>query len=658
MVRNTSISDTQQQVQLAPVPGSAPVTAVCHRRVPPIVTPPTRRNSHSTSFPAMSLHLPGVSSGSVHQQRQGATGHFGKSVTQPGTPTGLCTLSPVTGLDTSPPPHCPQSGEMRINTNTTSSFEPGSGCGTTGINPRAACRRSLSVCTPPQCGTGATRARPSGLTIRNPTTSETPRSMGGHRRPRALSLSGGGSGGAGAGAGAPGPARGFRAERRCTSTPARSYRCTPCGKLRLQRLIGSGSDGKVFLASSLPTSHGNNATAALYAVKVAPSSSLTMQNEAYLLTRRLPPHAHLVAVPRGVSVSVDDMSNTMYLPLQYVRGGDLVSFMDDYRHGLDAEVVAKVGGQVASALQHCHSHGVFHRDVKPENVLVESVGQDGVPSVRLADFGSATMAPYPHLCTTTPSFAAPEAISCSASRDTTESCPGAADAVHPDGRYDAAAADVWSLGVTLFCLLRGRQPWGHAVPTDVHFGTFVTTGKFYTDNSAACKDDNYVALLRFLKRMMDVHPAARPSMEEVVTSLQRLFTPPSPDVELEDGTMPRSPPTPTRPSPSTQTRRDAPASPISSMMQLLQCQPSVDATTPHTTHQVAFHQRFMPRGCGAPVTPMAAPRAVHQPSSAVGDDDAADDATDDGDDGDDGDVDVDMNDDDDVDMDAMDVPMS
>ena len=107
---------------------------------------------------------------------------------------------------------------------------------------------------------------------------------------------------------------------------------------------------------------------------------------------------------------------------------------------LSADRVRAIGVGCARALQAAHDRGIVHRDVKPANLLISDDGE-----VALADFDVATvesLAPTATVEALSPAHAPPERLS------------GDAE-VGP-------AADIWSLGSTLYTLLVGRPPFGTA----------------------------------------------------------------------------------------------------------------------------------------------------------------------------------------------------
>ena len=117
-------------------------------------------------------------------------------------------------------------------------------------------------------------------------------------------------------------------------------------------------------------------------------------------------------------------------------------------------VAAAIVAQLAQALALCHRRGVAHRDVKPDNILIDAAaeededeedGRGAAPRARLADFGSAAWVGAGGLgraegLVGTPHYVAPEVVA--------------------GGEY-GAKADVWSAGVVMYALLSGGAlPFG------------------------------------------------------------------------------------------------------------------------------------------------------------------------------------------------------
>jgi serine/threonine protein kinase/tetratricopeptide (TPR) repeat protein len=114
------------------------------------------------------------------------------------------------------------------------------------------------------------------------------------------------------------------------------------------------------------------------------------------------------------------------------------------RHGSYVEGVVHLAVQLAEALAYLHARKVYHRDLKPSNVLLSPDGQ-----ARLLDFNLSTdpTRAAPHLGGTLP-YMAPEQV-----RAFLEAEAGPADP-------DWAPSDLFSLGVILYELLTGAQPFG------------------------------------------------------------------------------------------------------------------------------------------------------------------------------------------------------
>ena len=124
---------------------------------------------------------------------------------------------------------------------------------------------------------------------------------------------------------------------------------------------------------------------------------------------------------------------TQYIALEYVDGFDLKDLLK--QGPLPVDVGLMVGVHMAEALEHAHMHGIIHRDVKPANVMVSRRGD-----VKLMDFGIARGDDLDVLTRTgmlvgTPTYMAPEVLR---------------------GEEAGAAADVYSLGATLYRCLAGE----------------------------------------------------------------------------------------------------------------------------------------------------------------------------------------------------------
>ena len=86
-----------------------------------------------------------------------------------------------------------------------------------------------------------------------------------------------------------------------------------------------------------------------------------------------------------LDVGVED-DGTRYLVMEYVQGKTLKRFIQE-SGALRPEIASQIIIRVLAALQHAHQNGVVHRDIKPQNILIDKEG-----TVKVADFGIARMA--------------------------------------------------------------------------------------------------------------------------------------------------------------------------------------------------------------------------------------------------------------------------
>jgi eukaryotic-like serine/threonine-protein kinase len=145
-------------------------------------------------------------------------------------------------------------------------------------------------------------------------------------------------------------------------------------RYRIERELGSGGMGVVFLAEDLKLRRP-------VAIKVLrPEISQTIGDERFLREIRISSQlSHQNILSLIDSGSADGL---LYYVMFYVRGESLRERLDRESQ-LAVDEAVRIGREVADALEHAHRQGVVHRDVKPENVLLE----DGHALV--CDFGVA-----------------------------------------------------------------------------------------------------------------------------------------------------------------------------------------------------------------------------------------------------------------------------
>ncbi|KAI9298810.1 Pkinase-domain-containing protein [Neoconidiobolus thromboides FSU 785] len=150
-------------------------------------------------------------------------------------------------------------------------------------------------------------------------------------------------------------------------------------------------------------------------------------------------------------VDVIDSNRTLCIFLPYVSGGDLHNYIVTQERKKIPEVrAAYIFFQVARALEYLHSRGVAHRDVKPENILLNSTGL--FPHVYVTDFGMARVTgnTIMHSMCGTYQYLAPEIIKSNQLIDED-------DPIVQVG-YDCKV-DCWSAGVLLYAMLSGTLPF-------------------------------------------------------------------------------------------------------------------------------------------------------------------------------------------------------
>jgi len=156
--------------------------------------------------------------------------------------------------------------------------------------------------------------------------------------------------------------------------------------------------------------------------------------------------ANLSSHPNIVDVyDVGKDGDNNYIVMELVEGTDLKAVIDK-QAPLAPQRALAIAAQVADGLEYAHKRGMVHRDVKPQNVLIDPDG-----NIRIADFGIAKS----HLSTAVTQ---------------TGMTFGTADYISPEqaqGRPATPQSDVYSLGVVLYEMLTGQLPFRGDTPMAV-----------------------------------------------------------------------------------------------------------------------------------------------------------------------------------------------
>uniref|UniRef100_A0A8C6LQQ6 Si:dkey-8e10.3 n=1 Tax=Nothobranchius furzeri TaxID=105023 RepID=A0A8C6LQQ6_NOTFU len=216
--------------------------------------------------------------------------------------------------------------------------------------------------------------------------------------------------------------------------------------------IGRGKYGKVLLVT-----HRFRGTP--MALKVMPKASTKLQGflREYCISLHLSCHPCIVGL-----FGIAFQSKEHYCFAQeLVIGRDLFAVIQP-KVGIPESSVKRCVLQISSALEFIHSHGLVHRDVKPENILLLD---SQCCQVKLADFGLAQKrGTIIRFVAGTLPYMAPE-LCAVALLDHQKEVTAAPLSIEP-------SLDTWAFGVVIFCILTGYFPWERCMGSDSFYQEF------------------------------------------------------------------------------------------------------------------------------------------------------------------------------------------
>ncbi|XP_068144721.1 serine/threonine-protein kinase MARK2 isoform X8 [Drosophila tropicalis] len=249
------------------------------------------------------------------------------------------------------------------------------------------------------------------------------------------------------------------------------------GKYKLIKTIGKGNFAKVKLAKHLPTGK-EVAIKIIDKTQLNPGSLQKLFREVRIM--KMLDHPNIVKL-----FQVIETEKTLYLIMEYASGGEVFDYL--VLHGRMKEKEARVKfRQIVSAVQYCHQKRIIHRDLKAENLLLDSE-----LNIKIADFGfSNEFTPGSKLDTFcgSPPYAAPE--------------------LFQGKKYDGPEVDVWSLGVILYTLVSGSLPFDGSTLRELR--ERVLRGKYRIPFYMSTDCEN------LLRKFLVLNPAKRASLETIM----------------------------------------------------------------------------------------------------------------------------------------------
>ncbi|KAL4579193.1 hypothetical protein LXL04_015331 [Taraxacum kok-saghyz] len=207
---------------------------------------------------------------------------------------------------------------------------------------------------------------------------------------------------------------------------------TQLGKYEIGRTLGEGNFGKVKFAKDVQTGHP-------FAVKILEKTRIKNLNFSDQIKREIAT-LKILKHPNVVRLHEVLASKTkIYMILEYVNGGELFETIAS-KGKLRESDARKMFQQLIEGVGYCHDKGVYHRDLKLENVLVDAKG-----NIKISDFGLSALPQHLrddgllHTTCGSPNYVAPEILL--------------------NRGYDGATSDTWSCGVILYVILTGYLPF-------------------------------------------------------------------------------------------------------------------------------------------------------------------------------------------------------
>ena len=267
------------------------------------------------------------------------------------------------------------------------------------------------------------------------------------------------------------------------------------GVLTIVSILGAGAFGVVYRAF-------DRTTGIEYAVKRGEKGG----NE-YYRTRKRQLHARVPSHPNVLTFHREVHEGCYTFYVYDLCAGDLHSVIKDVVFFREDELIKRVFIQIVDAIEFCHQRGVYHRDLKPKNILVSA--QSGDINVLVADFDLATSRNMTASSCGTPSFMSPGMYRSAFSSVRQLNRIPESLVPHHDP-YSTAQGDIWALGCILAEMIGNARPWSMATPEDRDYSDYLTDCTVLFDILPVSS-----TAYMLLKKIFSTKPEQRPSLASI-----------------------------------------------------------------------------------------------------------------------------------------------
>ena len=196
------------------------------------------------------------------------------------------------------------------------------------------------------------------------------------------------------------------------------------GQYQLTNLLGRGSSGEVFQAYNIKTKQ-------KVAIKKVRNDDVTIHREIEILQQLHCPY--IVQI-----YDVLEKEGFYYIVMEYAETMTLLDYINTRTGPIEEYLAKRIVYQLIKCLVYLHETAqIIHRDFKPENIMIDKELNIKVIDFGLSNKGSSEANKFSTACGS-PFYAAPEIIK---------------------GEEYSYAADIWSLGVVIYCLIYGVLPF-------------------------------------------------------------------------------------------------------------------------------------------------------------------------------------------------------